>query len=1410
MAVFPDRIVLKTSSNTPAEIEQLIAPSGSDPILPGELVIGLTPGVARIYTVADDGTVVNFGGSVSPSLDGLDNVFIVNPIEGDILYYDNFSGLWKNQLNNLENLTSTRLLSGEYIFYPADSRRATGANGFSSNAYNLGIDSQRALSLFYDTTIETGQRAIVFKNHKGTAESAWEGSAIQGWNNQIFFPSPDEYTEQGIVFSSQDGGFRFSRELGTETSSPAAGFGNSAAIYIESNSTQRITLTVPDDLSGPVRFQLPADNGLANRFLATDGNGNTYWAATSAADLSNSTISELSDVSVENATEGQGIAYDAATQIWIPTTLARTLPDLDGVDLIDMGYSNVGINTPAISFAYKLLEINNADIGTPSNPVTRSVRFEAGYDGWALLGAATEDDLGGAQTFYSQGLAQIGWNNRLGLILMQGYEESTGTQQPVNIVSSDDEKQPSVVFMRKTLGSITNNTPLGDPMSVTIKGPEQYGNYELTLPETLGAPGQVIGTDASGQLSWYDTYPPVGNGLVEFTVNVDVTAATVNTPEDREVTLSGLMYAGTDPSDEINAFVGLQYRIDNPQTNDPAIGSGGFRVGIYQLVTDENGVQDYVVYNDAGITNNDLAGPNVIAWTVQAGTPSKLYLRVERHEWRDSAIYLPINVQGFDLELGDNTLGDVGDINTQGLKEGYGLVYNSGVWRPSPVLLEYSQVYLDFVVWQPETTAAAVDPGAWRYYSTFDSGTNGLTCRIELNTTAFDGASYAVLFDQLVAAAKPLFLRYKLTNDTTYSNALPTEVYSPLMECNIQRLSTNVYELSYLSNSANGNPDLEDLMADPYSIWVFLAEKRELENTVFSVNGFPNASNPDPNVSLGVLDLDDVYVDEPFALLDGFPYSNGASSSAGQYSYVITQQTDGTQKYDLTINNVDFQGVNRRPMALEGSTVEIKGSEQASWIPLGNVSTTYNAASITFEDVSQTAALEFIQNTGYVLFIKFQPVQTDGYTLTENSILLFDAFDQKWKPTDPILDVGVVSVNGQQGNVQLSLNDINEVSVSNAAAGNYLQFNGFTWVPSANVNVSLSDLSDTAEIPLATDGQVLTYESSLGFWVPRSLGGTVSSVNDIGPDANGNIELSLEELDNVSTDTPTAGQVLTWDDATSSWKPEDAAAATGTVQSVNGVQPTADGNVKIGAGDLDDASISARTFQIDAVDALRLNGPTNTTTLDASLATSDVTYYLPPADGSANQVLTTGGNGQLSWTTQSGGGPGAGVAQIIAGNNVTISPTSGTGTVTINAVAGGQGGQLMAMSVSETQTTDASGNALYTDLGWWGELIEIETDTAAWITLYTNAASRTADLTRSFGAQPAPGSGVLFAVNLAANATFQVTPGANYFNNDAVKVSKIYALARQHDGQVIQGATIRIDGYGTAQYTVISGGTFGS
>jgi len=62
VALFPDRIVLKNSTDTESAIEAAIESGGTDEISTGEVVLGLRTGSAKIYTKDAAGNIVTISG----------------------------------------------------------------------------------------------------------------------------------------------------------------------------------------------------------------------------------------------------------------------------------------------------------------------------------------------------------------------------------------------------------------------------------------------------------------------------------------------------------------------------------------------------------------------------------------------------------------------------------------------------------------------------------------------------------------------------------------------------------------------------------------------------------------------------------------------------------------------------------------------------------------------------------------------------------------------------------------------------------------------------------------------------------------------------------------------------------------------------------------------------------------------------------------------------------------------------------------------------------------------------------------------------------------------------------------------------------------------------------------------------
>lgn len=72
-------------------------------------------------------------------------------------------------------------------------------------------------------------------------------------------------------------------------------------------------------------------------------------------------------------------------------------------------------------------------------------------------------------------------------------------------------------------------------------------------------------------------------------------------------------------------------------------------------------------------------------------------------------------------------------------------------------------------------------------------------------------------------------------------------------------------------------------------------------------------------------------------------------------------------------------------------------------------------------------------------------------------------------------------------------------------------------------------------------------------------------------------------------------------------------------------------------------------------------------------------------------------------------------------------------------------------------------------------LLKVSTSAAAWIVLYTDAASRSADLQRDELTDPEPGSGVIAEIITTSSSAVLMSPGYFGFNNDATTNTTIYA-----------------------------------
>lgn len=138
---------------------------------------------------------------------------------------------------------------------------------------------------------------------------------------------------------------------------------------------------------------------------------------------------------------------------------------------------------------------------------------------------------------------------------------------------------------------------------------------------------------------------------------------------------------------------------------------------------------------------------------------------------------------------------------------------------------------------------------------------------------------------------------------------------------------------------------------------------------------------------------------------------------------------------------------------------------------------------------------------------------------------------------------------------------------------------------------------------------------------------------------------------------------------------------------------------------------------------LKLETSNTGVTVTGALTAGGLTY--PTTNGNSGEVLTSDGAGNVSW--QAGGG--VGLQSRTTAQGTTASVADGVATyLTITA---------------------APTYALH----------KIQTDGAAWVTIYTDTTSRTNDASRSEATDPVPGSGVIAEVITAGAETQIISPG---------------------------------------------------
>ena len=187
-----------------------------------------------------------------------------------------------------------------------------------------------------------------------------------------------------------------------------------------------------------------------------------------------------------------------------------------------------------------------------------------------------------------------------------------------------------------------------------------------------------------------------------------------------------------------------------------------------------------------------------------------------------------------------------------------------------------------------------------------------------------------------------------------------------------------------------------------------------------------------------------------------------------------------------------------------------------------------------------------------------------------------------------------------------------------------------------------------------------------------------------------------------------------------------------------------------------------------------IGGTAFTTFVSLSYANNDVDAHLNTSTASATEVLGWTGS-DYDWVPQTAAYTDASVNTHL--NTATASASqvlSWTGSDYDWVAAGGSGLQSRTSPSGSTASlaNDASGDLDLTGFKSYS-LFTITTDKAAWVRIYVNAATRTADNSRGEGTDPSPDAGVIVEVITTGAQTVIVSPGVIGYNLESTPTTSI-------------------------------------
>ena len=371
---------------------------------------------------------------------------------------------------------------------------------------------------------------------------------------------------------------------------------------------------------------------------------------------------------------------------------------------------------------------------------------------------------------------------------------------------------------------------------------------------------------------------------------------------------------------------------------------------------------------------------------------------------------------------------------------------------------------------------------------------------------------------------------------------------------------------------------------------------------------------------------------------------------------------------------------------------------------------------------------------------------------------------------------------------------------SHTGQGNSIQVNQGPWVQLLDKSSSIGELRNV-DTTAPSNGQVLKWVSASNHWAPANESGG-SSYDNAAVDTH------------INLSSANVNEVLSWNGSDYDWVANSGGGSSLTVQDEGSALPVDATTLNfVGAGVVASGSGAVKTITISAAVTAP---PTITWTLTAPTSahyvfngdgfvtgTNDPPLYL--MRGQTYKFINNSGTThpfriQSTGATVGGGTQyNSGVTNNDANNGDTLTfvvPMDAPDTLyyqctahtemfgNINILSQGGGGLQSRQSFNQTTSSIADGAADNLTITAYKtySLLSIQTDAAAWVTLYTDQTSRTADAGRNETTDPLPGSGVIAEVITSTSQTQIITPATIGWNNEATPVAAVYAKVVNKSG----------------------------